>query len=348
MQYLVTPIEGIISSMMAPFTNALGTFAGSAIESMTAMNAPIWPLDVKRPLEVVASVATGFIGVTVGLRLLDALHPFKSLIGESTIALIYGFMGYEVFTTAFWRPVMSNAVETPMRYWAQLQFRTHLVDHELADHEFFQGVIDKDAWTYIHRVHGWPEDQIKLHYDSMEQHPNLYTLIKIADAMPIDPEYARRVLTINGYRDPDLTVLLELLTRRPLVTELNGVRSQLLATYVDGQISRDELKITLRKIGVRDAEITLLLVASDMKVQAAKASAAARALQDLDREAAADLKAAMKARRDVLVAAFQRDLLTDAEFVEQLLAVGVSEDLAGALLDLELLRKIPKPRRTTS
>jgi len=344
-EHIIKPLASLAELLFDRFKSLVGSGVNTILDGLTAIAGETFPVDVARPLGIIAAVGGTFIAVTAAIKLIDALHPFRSIVGESTVAMVYAFMGYEVFTSAFWRPVMTSAVEAPMRYWANEKFRPFLVDHGTADDMLFEDTISRDEWAQIHRWAGWREAWIDAHYASMDREPSVMDLVRIADNVELDPNWARAQLAQANFRQPEIEQLMRALQRRPVMDEVRIVRQQLLYYYRDGVLSREDLVKSLNAMGHQRAEVELLTQAADvMRARKDQADTANAVLDDAKAEAS-ELRALVKARRDVLVEAYRRDLITDEDLVAGLLDLGMSQDLAGATLALEQLRKVPKPKR---
>ena len=343
--HVLGPIMDAVKSAFAWVGNLIGTGIKSVLDSIATIAGPCFPLDVTRPLGAIGSVAAVFIAVTATIGALNALHPFKNLVLDSTQALIFAFMGYEMLVSAFWRPVMSSGIEASMRYSMQKQFRPYLLDHREADDCYFEGTITEAEWRDIHAMHGWRDEWIQAHFIAMDAEPNLMALTRIADTAALDEEWTASMLRQQNFRQPEIDKLMEYLRRRPVQDEIKMARQQAIASYVQDVLSFTELGQVLRGLGHKETEIDILLQAALFMRQRKLESDADTERKATERDAETELRSIVTARRAVFVQAFARDLISDSELVEDLLGLGLPVDLVGAILDLEQLKKIPKPKR---
>jgi hypothetical protein len=316
-------IVDMISSAMSTVFNA--------IVKMIPHGGPLEPEAALAALGVVGAI---MFGVGLVVTSINIAHPVKTVLQESTIALVYKALGWGALIDAYWGTVCAEMFEYPTRLWARMTFRSRVPGHQDADELLWHDQIDKDKWWEIHTYEGWSDQYIQAHYNSQWRNPSVREIGMITDVVGMPPAEISKMLKQLGYNPEDLPLLTQVLARRPTIDELKALRSTLITETVEGSMTVSELESALRSLGHTESELALL-----RQIVVIKRTRLTRTTAVKDRAAFTTKRVA------ALTEAYRRDLLTEGEYLEELLVAGVGQTVAAETVYLEEVRKLPKPKR---
>jgi len=334
---ILGPIWNALQQLLAMLGDAVRSVMETVLKSITTMIHPGSPLDpwTALPMLVVSGVA--MMGCGMAIQGTNVLHPFKQIFGDQFEAMIYKFLGFSELSGAFWGSIGTELLDYPMRLWARMTFRARVPDGRDADRFLWHDQIDEADWHTLHTYEGWPDKYIRAHFNSQWRNPSIRELTSITDLQGIDPRWIRGGLKQLGYKDEDAGLLAGVVARRPIASEINSLRSELMTEVVEGYMTVSELESALKSLGISQDERDLI-----RQIVVVRISRKARV--DVTKETAAWRTTLVTA----LAEAYRRDLLTEGEYLEELLAAGVAQSKAAQTVYLEEIRKIPKPKRTIS
>jgi len=200
-----------------------------------------------------------------------------------------------------------------------------------------KGVLDREGFINILRQINTPEPAIALALEAedlaraadvrepAEEPPTLTVgqILALYRERVITREFAFARLRARGFSDEDISLLLRLHEPKPEPVEANreliAAASQL---YREGFLNPEEFKAYLRKAGLSPQEIDMKIAAEDLRYR-----------YDY-------LKDLVAFARE----AYRKDVYTEEELEEFLLGLGLQPERAKAIIALEQLRKLPKPR----
>lgn len=332
--------------ILGPLWNALSDFFQKVIDMIssamsTVFNAivrivtPGSPLEPEQALAALGVVGAIMFGVGLVVTSINLAHPVKTVLQESTIALVYKALGWGELVDAYWGTISAEVFEYPTRLWARKTFRARVPGHQDADELFWHGQISEDEWFKLHTYEGWKDEYIRAHYASQWRNPSVREIGMITDAVGLPPAKITKMLRELGYNPEDLPDLTQVLARRPTVDELKALRSALITETVEGTMTVSELESALRSLGHTESELALL-----RQIVAIKKTRLARTTAVKDRAAFVSKRVA------ALTEAYRRDLLTDGEYFEEMLDAGLEQSVAAETVYLEEVRKLPLPKRT--
>jgi len=331
---VLDPILAMVQRLMSELADIMASAMGVILRSVTSIIHPSSAVAPEDALKAFGLVSASVLGISALISTVNAAHPLKDLIGAQQVAFIYKFLGFSELTTAFWGSVGTEILDYPMRLWARMTYRARVPGHAEADEMLWHGQISRDEWYRMHTYEGWKDEYIQAHYASQWRNPSIREIGMITDAVALEPTKIEEMLRELGYDPEDLPLLAAVLARRPIADELRTLRADLIREAVDGYMSIEELESALRAIGARDSELAL--------IRQIVAIRRARAQRKQVLDAAKDWTAK---RVTALTEAYRRDLLSEDEYLEELLDAGVEASVAAQTLYLEEVRKLPKPRR---
>ncbi len=327
---LLRIVQGFLEQAGAMISSAMGV----VLTAVTTMVHPSSPLSPDMALPMFGVMAASVLGISAGITAINATHPLKDIIGSQQVAFIYKFLGFEHFSSAFWGSLGGEILDHPMRLWARMTFRARVPNHMDADEMLWHGQITPAKWHELHTYEGWSDEYIRAHFASQWRNPSVREIGMITDAVGLEPAKIEEMLQELGYNPEDLPLLTQVLARRPTVDELKALRSLLITDTVEGGMTIGELESALRGLGTTDGELTLL-----RQIVALRTARAQRLQVDKD------LKAFQTERVKALTQAYERDLMDDGQYLEELLAASVEPLKASQTLYLEQVKKVPRPKR---
>lgn len=331
---LLDPLWRLVRDLLHGFGSVIASVMGVVLTAVTSMVHPSSPLSPEMALPMFGTVAASMLAIQGTFIGVNATHPIKDLIGPTAFAMVNKFLGFEELSSAFWGSLGGEILDQPMRLWARMTFRARVPDHRLADEMYWHGELNDDEWHRLHTYEGWPDETIAKHGRSQWREPSVREIGMIMDVGGMSIDEISAVLRHRG-TDPEMAkVLAAAIVRRPLTNELSQLRSQLITECVAGDMTAAELESALQVLGVTDGEISLI-----RQIVALRASRA-HAVQ-----ATKDLQAYRTERVRALTQAYERDLLSDGEYLEELLFAGVEQLRASQTVYLEQVKKIPRPKR---
>jgi len=332
---ILGPLWNILSDFFQKVVDMISSAASTVFNAITRMIRPGSPLEPEQALAMFGVVSAVVMGASLVITAVNMAHPFKTIVQEQTIAFVYKFLGFTELSTAFWGSVGNEVMDYPMRLWARMTFRARVPGHAEADEMLWHGQISKDEWFRLHTFEGWKDEYIRAHYASQWRNPSVREIGMITEAVGLQPAKITEMLQELGYNPEDLPQLTQVLARRPTIDELKALRSALITETVEGSMTVSELESALRSLGHTQSELELL-----RQIVAIKKTR-------LSRTAAVKDRAAFTTKRvTALTEAYRRDLLSEGEYLEELLIAGVEQSSAAETVYLEEIRKLPKPQRT--
>ena len=336
-RYVFDPLLRLLEGVVSALGDAIGSAMAVALTAITSMVHPGSPLEPWMALPAFGTIAASMLAVQTTFLSVNAAHPLKYIIGDTANAMVCKFLGFEHLASAFWGSIGAEVLDHPIRLWARQTFRARVPRHEDADRMLWHGQIDERRWHELHEYEGWPDQLITAHHASMWRNPSIRELQLISDAVGFDAQWVRSQLAQLGYQSEDADAVLAVLSRRPLIDELRALKTDTIKDAVEGAITLAELDQALAAVGVTQGELEL--IHQIVAIRAARAQ----------RKALADEAKAWQSKRvTALTEAYRRGLLTEEEYLEELLAAGVSQSVAAETVYLEEIRLLPKPRRPSA
>lgn len=331
---VLDPLWRMLQEAGEAVSKALGSALEGIFKIVTTMVHPGSPLDPAAALPMLAVVAVAEMSLGMAIQTTNLIHPFKVVFGDQFQAMIYKFLGFNELSGAFWGSIGVELLDHPLRLWARMTFRARVPDHRLADEMYWHDELSAEEWHTLHTYEGWPDSTIAKHARSMWREPNVRELGMIMDVGGMSIDEISAVLRHRGTDPETAKVLAAAISRRPMADELRALRSELIKETAEGSMTVDELESALFAIGVTDAEFSLIKQIVAMRV------ARAQRLQ-----ADKDLKAYQVEAVKASTQAYERDLMDDGQYLEELLAAGVEPLKASQTLYLEQVKKVPRPKR---
>jgi hypothetical protein len=151
--------------------------------------------------------------------------------------------------------------------------------------------------------------------------PRLYLRRALAYGI-LNPDQARTRYTVLGFHPADAGIMVQLDQRAALATYFTQIETQARALFKQGLMSEDEFKGWLQKSGLPAEAVQLAVDAENLAYRLDYT-------QDL----------ITMARQ-----AYVKDVYTADELMDRLLAYGMQPERAAAIVALEQLKKLPKPK----
>lgn len=332
---VIDPIWRAAASLMDQLGVVIGSAMGVAVTALTKMVHPGSPLEPWTALPMFGAIAASMLAIQTTFLGVNAVHPLKEIIGDTANAMVCKFLGFEHLSSAFWGALGTEILNQPLRLWARSTFRARVPGHAEADEMLWHGQISEARWHELHTYEGWSDELIAAHYASQWRNPSVRDIGMITDAVALEPATVERMLRELGYNPEDLPLLSAVMARRPVIDELKALRADLIRETVEGAMTIGELESALRALGAKDSELAI--------IRQIVAIRRARAQRKQIADAAKDWTGKRVA---ALTEAYRRDLLSEEEYLEELLDAGIEPAIAAQTLYLEQVRKLPRPRRT--
>jgi len=339
---LYNAIVGAFTWVKDKFLEIVRSFLDTLL-GLARGHSPILPEEA--PAIFAAALGACALGVgTIALLQMgvEILHPVKAFLGHLS-AIVYDFTNIGRVTGIFVGAFLVAMLKTPAEYywnkifrpfiptWAELQGMAR--KHQISRERFFS------AMAY----HGFSDEWIRDIYYYMWADPRLYDILRLADVatpegLPTEPELIERLGRMNisasdpdwwlkfkfmlaGYEDVDVAALTQVVHKRETLEERTRYVTQVRNMYHWGYWERDQALPALRYGGLGSTQIAYTLLAEDLWFQ---------------REVLEDRVMAWRE-------AYRRDLLTLDQLRDNLLTVMPRRDRVQAVVELERVRKLPRP-----
>lgn len=355
-KWVVDPIINVFQMFFQGVTALITSAIHVILDGITRLIHPGSPLEPESALVLFGMISAVVVAASVSVTMINIAHPFKSIIGEQTQAFIYKFLGFNELSSAFWGSIGTEVLDEPLRMWARMTFRARYPSHQELDTQYFHGKLLRSDWQRMHTYLGWKDTQIDGHFDSMFHEPSLREFSLASDVQGIDPKWVRDSLTRRGYDQATIDKLLPGIQARPLANEYSSFRSQSVTAYVNGEITAAQLLQDLTDTGLSAPEISIITRTAEIRASRKRAADQVAAVKVISAAAAAEAKAAatadaaarkalQSAMQAAYIASYQKDLIIDTDLLNGLLSIGIEPSLAGELVAIERVRKVPTPTR---
>lgn len=176
-----------------------------------------------------------------------------------------------------------------------------------------KGLIPESERNAYYRAGGYDDRYHDMITDNWYYVPTFYDMMRLADYIELDQVWTVKNLRKRGLRDSDIGKVWPALRDRSLRDEIRDITSKWLWRFKYGRVSLDDLRDNLIELGIQVRERTLLLE---------------KAAMDYEDELIDEMV-------DILMWRFRTARITEEDYLEGLVALGICEEKANLMVELE-------------
>ena len=174
-------------------------------------------------------------------------------------------------------------------------------------------VEHQDVIDYMRHNYGYSQDMAEKVYDLVDYTPSPFEIMRLSDLIPLDPSWVEKQLKENAMGQTEREIYLKAISQRPLRQEADRMASTLMTLYQYGCIGDTEFKNCLSQLNQSAREIEAkLLVAKLLRA-----------------------KYVMLLKRDAKIYLYRKGIYDETTLRNKLTALGISLDVANAIVELE-------------
>ena len=164
---------------------------------------------------------------------------------------------------------------------------------------------------------GFTQKDANMLYDHFSYDFSPSELLRLSDLIPLDSNWVDKKLDANGLDTTDKTIFKAALEKRIVRDEINKIWSLLLDAYQWGLFTQKDIEDLLQKWNFSKQEIDLRLQTGEL----------------------VKLKLRVKLLRDAEIYLYRQGVITETELLTRLMNIGITKDIANAIVRYEAAKK---------
>jgi len=164
---------------------------------------------------------------------------------------------------------------------------------------------------------GFTQKDANMLYDHFSYDFSPSELLRLSDLIPLDSNWVDKKLDANGLDTTDKTIFKAALEKRVVRDEINKIWSLLLDAYQWGLFTQKDIEDLLQNWNFSKQEIDLRLQTGEL----------------------VKLKLRVKLLRDAEIYLYRQGVVTETELLTRLMNIGITKDIANAIVRYEAAKK---------